>query len=135
MWVGRRQTSEPVQTLNVANPLGLATAIKFGLLYALVNFLVKAATHFHLATGLIAISAVAGLTDVDAITISTSEAVRDTGLPLGRAAVAVVTACISNTIVKAAMSAWLGAPELRRLTLSVLGATTAAGAVALLLAS
>ncbi|MCC7375659.1 MAG: MgtC/SapB family protein [Verrucomicrobiales bacterium] len=130
MWVGRRQKSEPVEGPAMSNPLGLGTAVKFALLYAAVKFLVKAATSMQVTQGLYAVSAIAGLTDVDAITVSMAGAAREGALEPSMAATAVVLGCLSNTVVKAGMGATLGSPGLRRVLALVLGATVVAGGVA-----
>jgi uncharacterized membrane protein (DUF4010 family) len=130
MWVGRRQKSEPVEGPAMSNPLGLGTAVKFALLYAAVKFLVKAATTMEVTQGLYAVSAVAGLTDVDAITVSMADAAREASLDPATAATAVVVGCLSNTVVKAGMGATMGSPALRRVLLSVLGATVLSGGLA-----
>ncbi|MBL9139428.1 MAG: MgtC/SapB family protein [Verrucomicrobiales bacterium] len=132
MWAGGRQKSEPVEGPAMTNPLGLGTAVKFALLYAAVKFLVKAATSMEVTQGLYAVSAIAGLTDVDAITISMSDAARDGSLAVSTAATAVVVGCVSNTVVKAGMGATLGSPVLRRFLIGVLGSTVVAGGVAAL---
>ncbi len=130
MWVGRRQKSEPVEGPAMSNPLGLGTAVKFALLYAAVKFLVKAATTMEVTQGLYAVSAVAGLTDVDAITVSMADAAREASLDPATAATAGVVGCLSNTVVKAGMGATMGSPALRRVLLSVLGATVLSGGLA-----
>ena len=58
------------------NPLSLRTAIKFALLYAAFAFLVKAATQLDWDRGLLPLSFVSGLTDMDAIALSSDSCVR-----------------------------------------------------------
>ena len=53
-----------------ANPFELSEAIKFGLLFGIVTVVAKAAEAYLGATGLYLAGAVAGLTDVDAISLS-----------------------------------------------------------------
>ena len=57
-------------------------------------------------------AALAGLTDVDAITLSMAEYAKAN--PPTAAAIAVVIAALSNTVVKCGMVTVLGGPALRR---------------------
>ncbi len=95
------------------NPLELWAAVNFGLIFAVVMFVARAA-HIHLgSTGIYASSAAAGLADVDAITISLSDMASVT-IPPPVAATGIVTALSANTLVKMAITASLGGAELRR---------------------
>ncbi|OQB86384.1 MAG: MgtC family protein [Planctomycetes bacterium ADurb.Bin126] len=114
-----------------ANPFDLGPAMKFGLIYAGILLVAKAAQVYLGETGIYLSSIVGGLTDVDAITLSLSQLSRSgTGaLDLATAARGIVFACISNTIVKGGLVLASGARELRRAMLpgflAVLGATLA----------
>lgn len=130
MWLKRRPGSGPVDAPPVSNPLSLKTAIHFAMLYALVKLLVKMAQHAEVDTGVLVLSGIAGLTDVDAITVSTSDSARQGGMDLSLAARAIAIACISNTVAKAAIGATLGSPALRQRVAVVLGVTIAAGIIA-----
>jgi len=131
IWLRRRPSSGPVDAPAVSNPLGLRTAIHFALLYALVKFMIKAAQTAELDAGVLAVSALAGLTDVDAITVSTSDAARLGTMQNSLAASAITIACVSNTVVKAGLGAALGSSPLRLRLTQVLGATALAGIAAL----
>ena len=72
----------------------------------------------------------AGLTDVDAITLSLAAAA-GTALPPAGAAAAIAVAALSNTVAKAGYAVWLGSPAFRRAMLLVLGAAFGAGAATL----
>lgn len=130
-WLGGRQSKEHVNAPSLSNPLSVRMAMKFAFLYALVTLLVKALTQSNHTQGVLVISAVAGLTDVDAITLSMVEAVGTHAIDARLAVTAVVIGCISNTLAKAGIAAALGSPALRRLILAVLGSTAAAGVLAL----
>lgn len=119
--------SEPIESPRVGNPLSLATAVKFALLYAAVKFLVKLVTASGADRGLLVVSGIAGLTDVDAIAISLSEGAREGSLALSVAGAGITVACIVNTLVKAAIAAALGSAAYRTWILRILGATAAAG--------
>jgi uncharacterized membrane protein (DUF4010 family) len=77
------------------------------------------------------LAAVAGLTDVDAITLALATASRDATAP-ATAGWAIALAVLSNTIAKAGYASWFGGPGFRRGTLVVLGAALIAGLAALL---
>ncbi len=131
MWLGHRPPPDTVEAPPIKNPLNLGTAVKFALIYAVVKLLVKAASEAGLSEGVVAVSAVAGLTDVDAIAISLAGAARDGSVATPLASTAVVVGCLSNTLVKAGIAAWLGSPALRRRVAGVLGTTAFLGLAAL----
>jgi uncharacterized membrane protein (DUF4010 family) len=106
-----------------SNPFGLAPAIRFALLFAAVLLAVEGVERFLPPGGLYLVAALAGLTDVDAITLSVA---RPGGAAAaGTAAAAIGIAAASNTLVKCGMTAAVGSAGLRH---------HVAGATALLLA-
>lgn len=126
VWWGSRGREE-VEPPALANPLGLWMAIQFALLYAGVTFLVRAAAHFHTEGGLLAVSFISGLTDMDAIALSVGNQVASGDVLLGLGSRAVVVGAVANTLVKAGIATALGGGGYRRLILWVLGATVVAG--------
>jgi uncharacterized membrane protein (DUF4010 family) len=101
--------------VKLANPFELGPAIKFGILYAVILLAAKAAQFYFQDAGLYAASALAGLADVDAISLSMAElAGAAGGVVTSTAARAVVLAAISNTIVKGGIAISLGSKSLRR---------------------
>ena len=94
------------------NPFSLTSAVKFGLLFAAVLLLVKLVQFYFPGGGVYILAALAGLTDVDAITLSMADYARSN--PANVAALAIVIAAVSNTVVKCAMVTSLGGPALRR---------------------
>eukprot|EP01035_Chromulina_nebulosa_P068513 gene68513-93880_t len=102
MWFARHPGLSVVETPTLSNPLSLKTAIKFALVYALVGFLVKAATQFDLMQhGLLPLSFVSGLTDMDAISLSMAGNLTSGHVPLVLAARAIIVAAIANSLLKA----------------------------------
>lgn len=89
------------------NPFELRPALGFGLLYAGVLFISKAAQTFLGDRGLYASSLLAGTTDVDAITLSIIRLQQD-GLLAATAATAITLAAMTNTIVKVLLAGWFG---------------------------
>jgi uncharacterized membrane protein (DUF4010 family) len=102
-----------------ANPFELSEAIKFGLLFGIVTVVAKAAEVYLGANGLYLAGAVAGLTDVDAISLSMANLATTSPEILTVAQRTIVIAVISNTLVKCAMAAFMGAPALRRTIVGV----------------
>ena len=97
-----------------ANPFELSEAIKFGLLFGIVTFVAKAAEAYFGATGLYLAGAIAGLTDVDAISLSMANLATTSPDSLIIAGRTIVIAVISNTLVKTGMAVFMGSPALRR---------------------
>lgn len=133
-WLFRPATGEhTVTTPEVTNPLTLSLAIKFALLYGLINVLVKAAATWSAGGGLLVISAFSGMTDMDAIALSVANNVHANALTSAQGAQAILVAAISNTLVKGGMAVAIGSPPLRRIIALILGLTALAGAGAIFL--
>ncbi len=98
-----------------SNPFELGPAIKFGLLYAVILLVSKAAQTYLGNAGVYLSSIIAGLADVDAITLSMAELSSVAGgLDPSTAARAIVLAAMSNTVVKGGIVLTGGSPSLRR---------------------
>jgi uncharacterized membrane protein (DUF4010 family) len=102
-----------------ANPFELNEAIKFGLLFGIVTIAAKAAQVYLGEKGLYLAGAVAGLTDVDAISLSMANLAAADSQSIRVAAYTIVIAVISNTLVKTGMAAFMGAPGLKRIIIPV----------------
>jgi uncharacterized membrane protein (DUF4010 family) len=108
------QRTDEAADMKLSNPFELGPAIKFGILYAVILIVAKAAQFYFQEAGLYAAAAVAGLADVDAITLSMAElAGAEGGVATSIAARAVVLAAISNTIVKGGIALSVGSKTLR----------------------
>lgn len=116
-----------------SNPFELNEAIKFGLLFGVVIIAAKAAQAYFGDAGLYIAAAVAGLTDVDAITLAMAHLVRSEPASLSVATRAVIIAVIANTLTKNFMATGFGSAELRRTTLPVALLLIAAGGLAVFL--
>jgi len=117
-----------------ANPFELSEAVKFGLMFGIVTVVAKAAEAYLGATGLYLAGAVAGLTDVDAISLSMANLATSSPQSIKIAAYTIVIAVISNTLVKTGMAAFMGAPALRRTIVLVTVLLFAAAAAGILVA-
>ena len=102
------------KSVDFSNPFDLMSALRFGLLYALVLLIARTAQIYFGDSGVLLASAVSGLAGMDAITLSMSELSRSGGLSLNIAAQALVFAVISNTVTKGGIVFALGSPELRK---------------------
>ena len=134
-WLGasRKRPVAPSEEVKVKNPFSLTAATNFGLLFAVVLVIVKITERYAPAEGMYLVAAVAGLTDVDAITLSMTEFARQNS-DLATAAAAIAIAALSNTLVKCGMVVVLGSRPLRwRLTLAT-AAIVAVGLAAIWLA-
>jgi uncharacterized membrane protein (DUF4010 family) len=130
-WGGVKGSKASQKDLNVKNPFSLTAAAKFAALFAVVLLAVKIAQEYFATSGLYAVAALAGLTDVDAITLSMAQYAVSGDLRV--AAIAIVIAALSNTLVKYGMAFVLGGPPLGRPLLLATGATLLTGLAALLL--
>ena len=130
-WLWRRQgLKERGKVEPGNNPFELGEAVKFGLIFGVVVFVAKAAEVYLGEAGLYLAAAVAGLTDVDAITLAMANLASDDGGQIGIAARAIIIAVIANTLVKSGMAVSLGSRELRNITLPISSLLLAAGIVA-----
>jgi uncharacterized membrane protein (DUF4010 family) len=112
------------------NPFELGSAIRFGLLFGAINFAAKAAETYLGTAGLYLAGALAGLTDVDAITLSMADlAARDPSAH-SIASRTILIAAMSNTLMKTGMVMALAAPPLRKTLLPHAALAVAAGAAA-----
>ena len=115
----------------LSNPFSLTSAAKFAALFALVLLLVAFVQQNYPRGGVYVVAALAGTTDVDAITLSMSEYARRAEVDV--AVTAIVIAALTNTVVKALMVTGLGAPGLRRPVLLGAASIVFAGLAAVLL--
>jgi len=120
-WKSTTNESNLERSFKLAHPLKLSTAIKFGLVFAVVLIIVEFAQESFGSIGVYFASATAGLTDVDAITLSVSRLASNAQLDIQVAGMAVVIAALMNTIAKGAIAYFLGSHELRRTVLRSFG--------------
>ncbi len=118
--------------VEIKNPFSLTAAAKFATLFAAVLLAVKIVQAHFPAGGLYAVAALAGLTDVDAITLSMAEFAQSGAARI--AVIAIVIAALANTIVKWGMAFVLGGRQLGKKLALATALTLAAGLAAALLA-
>lgn len=134
-WRSYRRSRDPDgvagREVPLANPFSLTAAIKFAAFFATVLLLVELVEHYLPAQGVYLVAALAGLTDVDAITLSMAEYARSNDAAV--AVRAIVLAALTNTLVKCGLVVGLGGPALRRPVLLGTAAILVVGAAAVLL--
>jgi uncharacterized membrane protein (DUF4010 family) len=106
-------TAPPAGEAAFRNPTQLRTAFGFGAIYAVILLLAAWANDLLGSRGLIALAAVSGLTDVDAITLSSLRLLDNGALSQETALTAVGVAVASNLVFKAGVAASAGGPLMR----------------------
>jgi uncharacterized membrane protein (DUF4010 family) len=123
-WRGRGETRPAPLP---ANPSELRIALGFAVLYAIILLAVTYARQFFGDRGLFAVALLSGLTDMDAITLSTANLVQRGQLEPRLGGKVVVVASLSNLAFKAGIVSLLGSPALRRRVFLVFGLALAGG--------
>ena len=115
VFIYRKNKKHPIQDAQIplGKPLDLKGAMIFGLIYALILLLVSYANEYLGESGTLISSAIAGLSDVDAITISVSK-LAGIKLDLDLASKAILIAVMTNTLVKLGIGIYAGSPALRK---------------------
>jgi uncharacterized membrane protein (DUF4010 family) len=94
-----------------SKPLDLRGAFMFGIIYTIILLLVSYANEQLGERGIMISSGIAGMSDIDAISITISKML---DLDTAVAAKAMLIAAISNTVVKMGIATWAGSPALKR---------------------
>ena len=116
--------------LELKNPFELGSAVKVTLVFGLILLASKAATVYLGRRGLYLTSAIAGTTDVDAVTLSSAGLAKD-GLDPITATVAIALSIAVNTAVKTSLAAIVGGAALGRRMALVGGLVIVAGVAGL----
>ncbi|MEN8172451.1 MAG: MgtC/SapB family protein [Chloroflexota bacterium] len=115
------------RSFDVAHPLKLSTAIKFGLVFAIIFIGIEFAQSSFGSIGVYFASASAGLMSMNAATLSIVQLLSQAQLDLQVAGVAIVIAAIMNTISKGAIVYFTGSQALRRIVIRSFGVVLLAG--------
>jgi uncharacterized membrane protein (DUF4010 family) len=121
--------------VELVNPFSLVPALKWGLLFAAILAATAAARDAFGDAGAVASAAIAGLVDVDAVTLATARHASEGGLAHGPATLAITVAVVTNTLVKVAIAWGAGGARFARGILLVFAVTVAAGLAIAALAS
>ena len=134
-WHQLSQQSE-VPMPEVSNPTELRTAVGFGLLYAVVLFFAAWLSDIAGNSGLFVVALVSGLTDVDAITLSSLRLFGLGKLPAAETVAAISLGIMSNIGFKLGLVFFIGGPLLaKRCAVGMIATAAGIGLALLLLAS
>jgi uncharacterized membrane protein (DUF4010 family) len=129
LWLSAR--SQAVESVELNNPFELWSAIKFGLIFAAILFISKAAQVYLGTNGIYYASILGGLTDVDAVTLSMANLAKSS-ITEKVASTAILMAILSNTVVKWGIAFFLGSSSLRKYTLPSYGSVFLVGIILIL---
>jgi uncharacterized membrane protein (DUF4010 family) len=115
------------------NPAELGPALVFGALYALVIFVVAVAKDGFGGGVLYGVAVVSGLTDLDAITLSTARLIDQGKLDAGTGWRLILVAAMANLVFKGLVVALLGSRRLLTYTIILFGLALVGGAAILML--
>jgi len=112
--VWRSATDSSHNPLDPENPSELKAALLFGALYAVILFAIAAAEDLLGNPGLFLTATVSGLTDIDAITLSTSRLVHTEVIAQSTGWRLILVAAMSNIVFKFGLAVSLGSREMAR---------------------
>jgi len=125
-----RERSQDQPHADPGNPLDLRTALEFGVVLAIIMVLSRGAIVWMGDRGLYLLAAISGLVDVDAISLSVATMSVHGHVSLGVAARTTLIAAGVNTLLKPALSMFVGGPHIALRVLKAALAATIAGAAA-----
>jgi uncharacterized membrane protein (DUF4010 family) len=126
LYLSSRKDGLGAENVRFSNPFEISSALKFGLMFAVVLVLSRAATQAWGAQGSYLAALLAGTTDVDAITVSISK-MTPGELPFQKATLAIFIACATNSLVKAGIAVVAGGWSFGWRVLTAFTAMIAAG--------
>jgi uncharacterized membrane protein (DUF4010 family) len=112
--IWKSSTAPAESPLDPGNPSELKPALLFGTLYAAVLFVVAAAQDMLGNVGLFAAAALSGLTDIDAITLSTSRLVATGVVDQATGWRLILVGAMSNMLFKLGLAASLGTQKMAK---------------------
>jgi uncharacterized membrane protein (DUF4010 family) len=95
------------KAIELGNPLDLGPAIRFALLLGAIQLLAAFLEDRYGQSGLQVLAAIAGLVDVDAITLTVARGTANGGL-IEPAVIALLIAALANAVFKSALLGWSG---------------------------
>jgi uncharacterized membrane protein (DUF4010 family) len=102
---GRNAAPGAAEEVPLKNPFSLTSALKFALFFTAVQFAVKLVQKYLPSQSFYVVAGLAGLTDVDAITLSMAEYAKNGEEAI--AATSIVIAALANTLVKCGLVLFL----------------------------
>lgn len=131
LWAMHRNKHEP--EAEPENPTELKSAFTFALLYALVLLAVEFTRQRWGSGGLYIAAAISGLTDMDAITLSTTRMVNGGHISASTGWRAVMIASMANLVFKVGLAGAIGGRGLLKRLIAPIGAVLVTGCVVILL--
>lgn len=129
--LARRDESTQKPNLEIANPLALGTTLKLVLFIAVVMLAAEVLRDYFGGIGVILLAFLSGIADVDAITLSMAK-LGGKDIALTTASLAILVAVATNTLSKAALTAWTGGARIGLLVGWISAAAVAAGVAVVL---
>ncbi|AJY45764.1 MgtC/SapB family protein [Martelella endophytica] len=118
----------PKADLHLSNPFELWSVLRFGALLGVIGFVARILVNVLGPSSIVFIALVSGIPDLDAITLSTAH-LAGNAVPVDTAAIAVLTATVSNLVTKVALAYGSGTRDYSRLlALVTLGVVLVGGA-------
>ena len=113
-WLQRGGTTSESQDVKLTNPFELTEAIKFGAFFAIVLLVADLSRKLFGNAGLYLSGLFAGLTDVDAITLSAAQLTLNDLEPISHrtATITITIAALANTVIKGALAYFAGGRKL-----------------------
>ncbi|HHP0480514.1 TPA: MgtC/SapB family protein [Vibrio campbellii] len=128
-WIWRRSEVEQIEQPNKqTNPLALQSALFFGFVLAVIMLLSHALSDLFGSAGVLILSALSGITDVDAISLALGRQSTQT-LSVETAALGILIAASVNTVVKMGMVVAIGDKALWRRVAPVMVGCVLSGAI------
>ncbi|MDW2036056.1 DUF4010 domain-containing protein, partial [Vibrio sp. 665] len=128
-WIWRRSEVEQIEQSNKqSNPLALQSALFFGMMLAVIMLLSHALAEWFGNAGVLILSALSGITDVDAISLALGRQSIQI-LSVTTAALGILIAASVNTIVKMSMVVAIGDKKLWLRVAPVMVGCVAVGAL------
>jgi uncharacterized membrane protein (DUF4010 family) len=122
----KKDTEVPKTDMNIGNPLNIWNALGFGGIYVVILFAVFYGNKFFGESGLYYSALIAGLADTDAITISMAK-FGSLEEKLALATNVIITATISNMVVKLAIAYFKGSKKTGKLVMLIFGTVVIVG--------
>ena len=129
LWIWRRR--QPSPPIEQQNPTQLKSALVFGVMYAAMLFALAAAKLYSGGQGLYCVAGLSGLTEMDAITLSTARMSQADPLVAAFGWRLIVIAIMANMVSKTALAGLLGGRRLL-VEMTLLFAGPMAGGAAML---
>lgn len=108
-----QKTKKDKTSFSIGSPLALKSAVLFAIFFTLVSFLARISETNFGETGLYSVSLIAGMVDVDAISISLASLA---GINSANSiTVGILLAALANTLSKLFLVKWLGTKEMVKL--------------------